>query len=122
MAAVIISPKNRPQPVYGFDNITDGDEVTALVTNIRKSLGSSMNNVMIYILSGTHGDQGGNLVGEGDFYQEDKLGELQTVKAANVNETTPSNTWANYFGKTKSIVILAWCYSNKWSGLATYNK
>ncbi|AQX85739.1 hypothetical protein [Elizabethkingia bruuniana] len=123
MASVIISKPSRPQPIYGFDNITNGDEVTELVKYIRKNLGpQSMNKVMIYILSGTHGDTQGNLVGEDDFYQEDKLVELQTVKAVRANEKTPTNTWANYFGKTNSILILAWCYSNRWSGLTTYNK
>ncbi|KFC19663.1 hypothetical protein [Chryseobacterium sp. FH1] len=118
MASKIISKPSRNQPIYGFDDVTNGDEVTVLVKDIRKKVG---NTVMIYVLSGTHGDTAGNLVGEDNFYQEDKLGELQTVKAVRVNQDTPANTWKSYFDK-KSILVLAWCYSDRWSGLATYNK
>ncbi|WP_379963273.1 hypothetical protein [Epilithonimonas sp. UC225_85] len=122
MASKIISKSTRPRPIYGFDNETDLYEVADLVKKIRTDLGSEMNNVMIYVLSGTHGDKSGNLDAEGEFYAEDKLGELQTVKAVRVDQNTSPNTWTTYFGKTKSILILAWCYSDRWKGLATYNK
>lgn len=122
VASKIISKSGRDQPIYGFDDETDLYEVADLVKKIRKDLGTEMNKVMIYVLSGTHGDKNGNLDAEGEFYDEDKLGELQTVKAVRVDQKTPVNTWTNYFGKTKSILILAWCYSDRWKGLATYNK
>lgn len=123
MASVIISRQTRPRPIYGFNKKTDGNEVTDLVINIRKGLGASeMNKVMIYILSGTSGDIHGNLVGEDDFYQEEKLRELQTVRGVRVNERTPAITFTKYFEKTNSILILAWSYSYTWQGLAKYNK
>ncbi len=123
MASVIISKPNRSAKIYAFDRETDKAEVSSLIDKIRKDLGlAEMNKVMIYVLSGTHGDTAGNLVGEKIFFMEDKSKELQTVKAVNVNQDTPPNTWKEYFDKTKSIIILAWCYSNKWQGLATYNK
>ncbi len=123
MGKVIISAKNRPQPVYGFDKVTNANEVSTLIDTIRKDLGvDQMNKVMIYVLSGTHGDEHGGLTGEKVFFMEDKSKELQTVKAVNVDQNTPSNTWKSYFDKTQSIIILAWCFSNKWNGLATYNK
>lgn len=114
--------KSSRQPIYVSDSVTDADEVDALVKAIRKQLGSDMNKVLIYILSGTHGDNQGNLVGEKVFFAEDKTLELQTVKSVNVNEDTPANTWKKYFDSSKAILILAWCYSKKWKGLQTYNK
>lgn len=112
--------KSGRQPIYASNEITNADEVDELVKAIRKNLGSDMNKVLIYILSGTHGDNQGNLVGEEVFFAEDKTCELQTVKAVHVNQDTPANTWKKYFAK-KSILILAWCYSEKWKGLRTYN-
>ena len=123
MGKVIISAKNRPQPVYGFDNLTTAKEVSTLIDTIRKDLGvDQMNKVMIYVLSGTHGFEDGTLKGDKVFFMEDKSKELQTVKAVNVDQNTPANTWKSYFDKTQSIIILAWCWSNKWKDLATYNK
>jgi|GEM_PF-3390025 len=110
----------NPQ-VYGFDDVTNAKEVSSLISEIRKNLGlEKMNKVMIYVLTGTHGDKNGNLLHEKKFFFEDKWKELQTVKCVNVNESTPANTWRNYFSKTKSILILAWCFSSKWKGLKTY--
>lgn len=116
-----IQIKQNAPTVYGFDTITNAKDVSDLVNSIRKQLGpQEMNKKMIYILSGTHGDKEGNLVGEKVFFLEDKEKELQTVKSVNVNETTPDNTWKSYFSKTNSILILAWCFSSKWKGLQTY--
>ncbi|QKX06928.1 hypothetical protein HN014_19055 [Aquimarina sp. TRL1] len=118
-----IAASGRERPVYASDKVTNASEVSALVTKIRKDLGTAeMNKVIIYILSGTHGNTQGDLVGEKVFFAEDKTLELQTVKAVNVNQDTPPNTWKKYFGASKAIVILAWCYSDRWKGLATYNK
>ncbi|WP_341900111.1 hypothetical protein [Fluviicola taffensis] len=124
MAKVTIKPlpKDRLQPIYGFDDVTTKGEVSILIDEIRKNLGKDMNNVLIYVLSGTHGDTNGNLVGEKTFFLEDKSKEIQTVKAVNVNQDTPPNTWKKYFDSKKAIIILAWCYSNNWNGLTTYNK
>ena len=121
MASVVITP-SKPLKLYGFDAVTDKVEVSALIDKIRKDLGVNMNKTMIYVMSGTHGDENGNLVGEKIFFMEDKSKELQTVKAVNVDQNTPANTWNSYFGKTQSILILAWCFSNRWNGLATYNR
>ncbi len=113
--------KSDRQPIYASNDITDADEVDDLVKAIRKGLGSEMNKTLIYILSGTHGDDQGNLVGDKIFFAEDKTLELQTVKAVNVNQDTAANTWKKYFSSKKAILILAWCYSEKWNGLKTYN-
>jgi hypothetical protein len=120
MASVTINP-SKPLKLYGFNSVTSRVEVSALIDKIRRDLGRDMNKVMIYVLSGTHGDEDGNLVGEKIFFLEDRSKELQTVKAVNVDGITPANTWKTYFGKSQSILILAWCFSNRWKGLATYN-
>ena len=120
MTHVVIN-KNAPT-VYGFDAITNAAEVSNLIDSIRTELGAEMNKKMIYVLSGTHGDEHGNLTGERVFFMEDKSKELQTVKAVNVNQSTPPNTWKSYFGKSNSILILAWCFSKDWNGLSEYLK
>ncbi len=123
MGSVIISKSTIAAKIYAFDKETDKAEVSSLIDKIRKDLGpAEMNKVMIYVLSGTHGDTNGDLTGEKIFFLEDKSKELQTVKAVQVDQKTPPNTWKEYFDKTKSIIILAWCYSNRWKDLATYNK
>tara|TARA_B110000908_G_C10264609_1_gene462469 strand:- start:4369 stop:4740 length:372 start_codon:yes stop_codon:yes gene_type:complete len=122
MGYINIEKSTSEQPIYASNDVTNANEVSSLVHKIRKYLGiSEMNKVIIYIISGTHGDKSGNLVGEKVFFAEDKILELQTVKAVNVNQNTPPNTWKKYFGSKKAILILAWCYSDRWDGLKTYN-
>jgi hypothetical protein len=118
MAITILS--NHNPLIYGFDDTTNAPEVSKLIESIRSDLGiERMNKTMIYVLSGTHGDQNGDLKGEKLFFIQDKSKELQTVKCVNVNEKTPDNTWNAYFSKINSILILGWCWSEKWKGLKT---
>ncbi|AXT62637.1 hypothetical protein D1816_20525 [Aquimarina sp. AD10] len=103
--------------LYVSDPHCDEQQVNELVKNIRKEFGQKK---MIYILSGTHGTESGGLVADKGFFYEDKSLESQTFKSVNVNENTPKNTWKNYFDKTNSVLVLAWCYSDRWNGLTTY--
>lgn len=120
MTQVIVSGQHRDKPVYGFDNVTNAGEVSALIDTIRANLGADMNKTRIFVLSGTHGEPGGSLSGEKVFFLEDKSKELQTVTAVNVGPDTPPNTWRRYFEQEKAILILAWCYSDRWTDLNTY--
>lgn len=123
MGYQIVSTNRREQPVYAADNVTDADEVAELIRSIRRQMGlDKMNKTRIFVLSGTHGDEAGNLTAEKGFFYEDKDQELQTVTAVNVNETTPFNTWNRYFSQEKAIIILAWCYSARWNQLGSFNK
>jgi hypothetical protein len=122
MASVTISKASRPRPIYAFNDKTNAIEVSALIDKIRADLKTDMNKVRIFVMSGTHGGQDGSLTGDKVFFLQDKSKELQTVTAVNVDEKTPANTWKKYFDQNQAILILAWCYSSKWNGLATYNK
>lgn len=122
MAKVILRPvKDRPT-VYAFNAATNADEVKSLILELIKKMKieNSRELKTIYVLSGVHGDTEGNLTGEADFYKEDKELECQGVHAVKVSEKLATNTWNKYFGQSKSILILAWCYSERWKGLDTY--
>lgn len=91
---------------------TNATEVSGLVNKIREST----EHQNIKVLTGTHGDKAGNLVGEQKFYTEDLAHEGHKI---------PNGGWINVLdvvGKKKdsiggwmvpgsSAIILAWCYS-----------
>ena len=93
---------------------TNKNEVSGLVAEIRKNT----EHQNIKVLTGTHGDRAGNLIGEHKFYNEDLAHEGHKV---------PNGGWINVLdvvGREKdtirgwmtpgsSVVILAWCFSTK---------
>ena len=100
--------------LFGTTQVTDANEVSGLVAEIRKNT----EHQNIKVLTGTHGDRAGNLIGEHKFYNEDLAHEGHKV---------PNGGWINVLdvvGREKdtirgwmtpgsSVVILAWCFSTK---------
>ena len=104
---------------YTTTTPTDADKVKELVTAIQQAFAEpNAKKQMVWILSGTHGTQQGELVQEKKFFYEDKTLEGQIYKSVNVWGFTGTDgkpvekRWSAYTGKG-GIVVLAWCYSEQ---------
>ncbi len=103
---------------YTTTKVTNKAEVAAVVAALRDCFTAGEAKQVVWILSGTHGTDKGELVREKKFFFEDKSLEGQTYKSIDVygftkDDGTPvTNRWKSYLGKS-GIVILAWCYSEQ---------
>ncbi|MCZ6836230.1 MAG: hypothetical protein O7G85_10685 [Planctomycetota bacterium] len=104
--------------VYTSKTPTNDVKVKDLVKQVLLSFAADNKKQLIWILSGTHGTDKGELVAERKFFwSEDKALEGQIIKAVDVfNFSKPgkisANSWNRYLGKS-GIVILAWCFSEQ---------
>jgi hypothetical protein len=96
---------------FGTDQPTDAGEVAGLVN----AIGSRVQNRRIKILTGTHGADTGDLVGEANFYKEDLVHEgykrAGWINVFNVLTRRKANLTFLKEPLT-SVVILAWCFSS----------
>ena len=93
---------------------TNKNEVSGLVAEIRKNT----EHQNIKVLTGTHGDRAGNLIGEHKFYTEDLAHEGHKVPNGgwiNVLDVVgrEKDTIRGWMTPSSSAVILAWCFSTK---------
>ena len=101
---------------FGTTKVTDGDEVSGLVNLIRTKAAEAGEHQNIKVLTGTHGDQNGNLIGEKMFYTEDmaheghKVAEGGWITVLNVYGQS-KETITGWMEPGSSAIILAWCFS-----------
>lgn len=100
--------------LFGTTRPTDANEVSGLVKEIRKNT----EHQNIKVLTGTHGDPAGNLIGEHQFYTEDLAHEGHKVPNGgwiNVLDVVgrPKDTIGGWMTPSSSVIILAWCFSAK---------
>ena len=93
---------------------TNKNEVSGLVAEIRKNT----EHQNIKVLTGTHGDPAGNLIGEHKFYTEDLAHEGHKVPNGgwiNVLDVVgrQKDTIRGWMTPSSSVIILAWCFSAK---------
>ena len=111
---------------FGTTQPTDAHEVAGLVNELRAKAGEKGENINIKILTGTHGDVSGNLVGESVFYNEDLVHEGHDNGWTNVLSVKgkPKATIGGWKEPGSSAVILAWCYSKasdqNWDAVHSY--
>lgn len=114
---------------FGTTKPTNATEVTGLVNAIRTKAAEAGEHQNIKILTGTHGDKSGNLVGEEIFYREDTVHEGHQVdeggwiNVLNVQRHS-KDTLSGWKEPGSSAVILAWCYSkasdDNWENVHCY--
>jgi hypothetical protein len=107
---------------YVTDQVTNAAEVKQLAKALQDSMIKDNKRKLVWILSGTHGDNHGNLVQERKFFwDEDKQLEHQYFKAVDVfnfskgagaNVQVAANSWNKYLG-ANAIIVLAWCFSKQ---------
>ena len=110
-----------PQP-------TNANEVAGLINTIRQAAATAKEPRNVKILTGTHGDPSGHLVGEQNFYQEDLVhegyGGSGWINVLNVQKPRDKEQVTSWKRPGSSVVILAWCYSsvseNNWSAVHCY--
>ena len=98
--------------LFGTTQVTDANEVSGLVAEIRKNT----EHQNIKVLTGTHGDPAGNLIGEHEFYTEDLAHEGHKVPNGgwiNVLDVVgrQKDTIRGWMTPSSSVIILAWCFS-----------
>jgi len=99
---------------FGTNKPTTATEVAGLVNAINAT-GIHQN---VKILTGTHGNKTGDLVGEHHFYNEDLVHEGHQLKKAgwiNVLDVIGHNkgTIGGWMRPGASAIVLAWCYSKQ---------
>jgi len=99
---------------FGTDKPTNASEVAGLVNAINAT-GTHQN---VKVLTGTHGSDTGDLVGEHNFYNEDLVHEGHKSKKAgwiNVLDVIGHNkgTIGGWMSPGSSAIVLAWCYSKQ---------
>ena len=114
---------------FGTTQPTDATEVAGLVNEIRSKAAAAGIHQNIKVLTGTHGDQSGHLIGEAMFYSEDlaheghKLVEGGWINVMNVKGKS-KDTIAGWMNPGSSVIILAWCYSKtsdqNWANVHCY--
>ncbi len=111
---------------FGTTQPTNAHEVAGLVNAIRAKADETGQPINIKILTGTHGDVSGNLVGETVFYNEDLVHEGHDSGWTNVLNVNgkPKATIGGWKEPGSSAVILAWCYSKasdqNWDAVHSY--
>jgi hypothetical protein len=111
--------------LFGWDRTMSGSDVRDLLTGLVSNQASAIKDKPIYILSGTHGTEDGDLVntGAGGFVGEDEA----TAAEISSDPDTPEGTKiqvvdvnifskkevTTFFGMSEWIRILAWCYSER---------
>lgn len=104
--------------LFGTTQPTDATEVSGLVNEIRTKAAAAGIHQNIKVLTGTHGDSSGHLVGETMFYTEDlaheghRVSEGGWINVMNVQGKS-KDTIAGWMTPGTSAIILAWCYSKK---------
>ena len=98
--------------LFGTTQVTNANEVSGLVAEIRKNT----EHQNIKVLTGTHGDPAGNLIGEHQFYTEDLAHEGHKVPNGgwiNVLDVVgrQKDTIRGWMTPSSSVIILAWCFS-----------
>ena len=114
---------------FGTTQPTDANEVSGLVDLIRTKAAEAGEHQNIKVLTGTHGDASGHLVGETMFYTEDmaheghKKSEGGWITVRSVLGQS-KETIAGWKEPGSSAVILAWCYSKtsdeNWENIHSY--
>jgi len=114
---------------FGTTQPTDAGEVSGLVKEIRSKAAAAGIHQNIKVLTGTHGDQSGNLVGETMFYNEDlaheghKAAEGGWINILNVKGKS-KDAIGGWMEPGSSAIILAWCYSKtssqNWDNVHSY--
>lgn len=115
--------------LFGTTQPTDANEVSGLVNEIRTQSAQQGIHQNIKVITGTHGDATGHLIGETVFYTEDlaheghKVAEGGWINVLNVKGKS-KETIENWMSPGSSAIILAWCYSKtsveNWDTVSCY--
>jgi hypothetical protein len=115
--------------LFGTTQPTDATEVSGLVNEIRTKGALAGLHQNIKVITGTHGDASGHLVGEEMFYTEDlaheghKVAEGGWINVLDVKGKSKA-TIENWMVPGTSAIILAWCYSKtsqqNWANVHCY--
>lgn len=115
--------------LFGTTQPTDAGEVSGLVDEIRAKTIQAGLHQNIKVITGTHGDVSGHLVGEQMFYSEDlvheghKVAEAGWINVLNVKGKS-KDTIEHWMTPESSVIILAWCYSktskDNWENVHCY--
>jgi hypothetical protein len=111
--------------LFGWDRAMSASDVRSLLTGLVSNQSSAIEGKPIYILSGTHGTEDGDLVntGAGGFVGEDQATadeitsdpdtpEGTKIEVVDVNIFSKKEV-TTFFGMSEWIRILAWCYSER---------